>query len=73
MRSLPSHPLHAAARGDDLVFVELRRGARPLPPEAFEDPLPDWLDLVLCVVAPCLVAAGVLGLYRIGSSLLAGA
>lgn len=60
--------LHHAEPEDDLVFLEIRRPVEVAAPET----LPDWLDLVLCVVAPVLVAALVLLVFYVGSLVSAG-
>lgn len=60
-----------APRPAHLSLVPPLQGGRPPggpPPEA---PLPDWLDLLLCIAAPCLVALVVLGAFRLVAVLAA--
>jgi hypothetical protein len=52
---------------DDLVFVEIRRPERPLATSRADQPLPDWLDLALCIAAPVVVSVAVLLLFRAGA------
>ncbi|MDP2306484.1 MAG: hypothetical protein Q8P18_10700 [Pseudomonadota bacterium] len=53
-----------------LVPPLLHGGGPPTGP-APEAPLPDWLDLLLCIVAPCLVALLVIGGFQVASWLYA--
>ncbi len=56
---------------DDFVIVELRRPERPFEAPRADEPLPDWLDLVLCIAAPVAVAVAVLLLFRAGAQITA--
>lgn len=52
---------------DEREFVEIRRPARGWEEREGGAPLPDWLDLLLCVLVPVGIAAaeaGVAQLFR---------
>jgi hypothetical protein len=55
-----AQPLSERSRATLSLVPPLHGGAPPNGP-ASEAPLPDWLDLLLCIVAPCLVALLVMG------------